>query len=168
MPSIPKLETLLAHFPGEGNEAAAVAVLIGGSVQKNFEDPKFTAYKDTCAIRVSHALNLGGDPIAKGGGGLPNPYMDNKKIRTDVGGNGKFYIYSVYDFNAYLSGRYGKPKKYKKTITQEQLAAENVKGIIVFAFWHTDIWDGTTCRNHNGGFGQSKVQEILLYPSSAS
>jgi hypothetical protein len=166
MPQIPSLSSLRANFPGDGNSAAAVAVLVGGSVQTHFENPNFKAYKDTCAIRVSRALNHGGDPIPQGGGGLSNPYMADKKIRTDKGGDGRFYIYSVYDLRAYLTGRYGQPKKYKKSITQTELAGENVKGVIVFAFWHADIWDGTTCLNHNGGFGQAKVQEILVYPSA--
>jgi hypothetical protein len=166
MPQIPTLESLLKDYPGKGNDGAAVAVLVGGSVQTHFEDANFPAYKDTCAIRVSRALNTGGDPIPKGGNGLPNPYMTPKKIRTDKGGDEKFYIYSVYDLRAYLDGRYGNAKKYKKTITQADLAKENVKGIIVFAYWHADIWDGTTCRYHNNGFGQSKVQEILVYPAS--
>lgn len=168
MPQIPSLANLLKDYPGADRDGAAVAVLIGGSVQKHFEDKNFKAYKDTCAIRVSRALNQGGDPIPQGGGKLSNPYMDHKKIRTDKGGDGRFYIYSVYDLRAYLTGRYGQPKRYKKTITQSELAAQNVKGIIVFAFWHADIWDGTSCAYHNGGFGQAKVQEILVYPSTGS
>ncbi len=167
MPQIPAITQLIDNFPDGKRDGAAVAVLIGGSVQEHFEDEKFKAYKDTCAIRVSRALNVGGDPIPKGGGKLANPYMADKKIRTDKGGDGKFYIYSVYDLRAYLSGRYGQPKKYKRSITQEELAKENVKGIIVFAFWHADIWNGTSCVYHNNGFGQPKVQEILVYPSSA-
>jgi hypothetical protein len=158
MPQVPPLAKLLANFPGRGNEPAAVAVLVGGSVQKNFEDKSFTDYKNTCAIRVSRALNYGGDPIPKGGGGL--------KVRTDVGGDGRFYIYSVYDLRTYLTGRYGHPKQFKSTITQDELANENVKGIILFAFPHSDIWDGSSCAYHNEEFGKAKVQEILVYPAS--
>lgn len=166
MPQIPTMANLLKTFPGSGNEAAAVAVLVGGQVKEHFEDEKFSAYKNTCAIRVSRALNYGGDPVPKGGGGLSNPYMDNKKIRTDKGGDGNYYIYSVYDLCAYLTGRYGHPKRFKNTLTQSELAAKNVKGIIVFAFVHADIWNGTTCAYHNEEFGQAKVQEILIYPAS--
>lgn len=165
MPQIPPLSYLLNNFPGPDRDGAAVAVLIGGSVQEHFEDENFPAYKNTCAIRVSRALNYGGDPIPKGVGGLSNPYMPGKKIRTDKGGDGYFYIYSVYDLRAYLTGRYGRSRRYKKSITQSELAGENVYGIIVFAFWHADIWDGTTCAYHNQGFGEAKVQEILVYPA---
>lgn len=166
MAKVPSLAKLLENYPDGKLDGAAVAVLIGGSVRKNFEDKSFTAYKDTCAIRVSRALNYGGQPIPRAGGGLPNPYMSPKKIRTDVGGDKKFYVYSVYDLRAYLTGKYGHPKKFGAATTQEELAKKGLQGIIVFAYYHADIWKGDTCAYHNGGFGEPKVQEILVYPSS--
>ncbi|MFO0956490.1 MAG: hypothetical protein U0800_03375 [Isosphaeraceae bacterium] len=97
MPKVPSLQKLLENYPDGKLDGAAVAVLVGGVVRKNFEDEKFTAYKNTCAIRVSRALNYGGKPIAWAGGGLANPYMDDKKIRTHAGDDKKAYIYGVYD-----------------------------------------------------------------------
>ena len=85
MPQIPSLTQLIANFPDGKSDGAAVAVLIGGSVQQHFEDENFKAYKDTCAIRVSRALNLGGDPIPRGGSGLTNPYMADKKYPDGQG-----------------------------------------------------------------------------------
>jgi hypothetical protein len=167
MPSIPSVKNLLRYFPNAEINGDAVAVLVGGAVQRNFEDKSFEGYKDTCAIRVSRALNFGGDPIPTRGGGVANPYIKAGKVRTDRGGDGYSYIFSVYDLRAYLSTRYGQPRRYKKTVTQHDLAAENTAGIIIFAFWHADIWDGSTCAYHNRGFGESKVQEIVVFPAPA-
>ena len=164
MPQVPAFAILKEKFPNQG-DVGAIADLVGGMVQKNLKDEKYTDYKNTCAIRVSHALNLGGDPIDKGGGKLTNKYAKDKKIRTDDGTKGH-YIYSVYDLEQYLTGRFGAPKPFDKSTTQAQLAKANIKGIILFAYWHADLWDGTTCLYHNAGFGQSKVQQILIYPSA--
>lgn len=167
MAKVPSLSKLLDNYPDGKLDGAAVAVLIGGSVRKHFEDPKFAAYKNTCAIRVSRALNYAGQPIPWAGGGLPNPYMADKKIRTDGGGDKRHYIYSVYDLRAYLTGKYGQPRKFSAAITQQELAKKGLQGIIVFAFYHADVWKGDTCAYHNGGFGEPKVQEVLVYPSMA-
>jgi hypothetical protein len=166
MPHIPSLAKLQGAYPGSDYSAESVAHLIGGTVESNFSDPKYTAYKNTCAIRVSRALNYGGDPIPYGGGGVPNPHMADKKVRTDKGGDGNWYIYSVYDMRAYLSGRYKHPKRFAGTATREQLA--DVKGIIAFGFWHVDIWDGTTCTYHNEGFGNAAVmkENIVVWGTS--
>jgi hypothetical protein len=163
MPAIPGIQDLLRNFPNAELSGEAVAVLIGGRVQRNLQASNFDAYKDTCAIRVSRALNYGGDPIPRGGAGVHNPYMPDKKVRTDRGGDGYSYIYSVYDLRAYLTARYGQPRKYRKSITQAELVAERTSGIIIFAFWHADLWNGKTCAYHNRGFGEPKVEEIVIF-----
>jgi hypothetical protein len=163
MAKLPALGDLIASYPAGTPES--VATLIGGTVKSNYFDPKYTAYKDTCAIRVSRALNYAGDPIPAAGGGLSNPYMDDKKIRTDKGADGKWYIYSTYDLRAYFLGRYGKPTKvFPGTATKADLA--KTTGLVAFGFWHFDIWDGTKCAGHDGGFGNAKVKEILVWETS--
>jgi hypothetical protein len=161
MAHIPSVANLFAHYPTGTPDA--VAKLIGGTVEKNFVNPKFTSYKNTCAIRVSRALNYAGDPIPAAGGGLSNPFMKDKKIRTDKGGDGKRYIYSTYDIRAYLIGRYGHPKRFPGTATKADLAG--VQGIVAFAFFHVDVWNGSKCAGHDGGFGDSHVVggEILVW-----
>jgi hypothetical protein len=167
MPHIPSLTKLLANYPGAVYTSGdSVAELIGGTVKANFTNPQYAAYKNTCAIRVSRALNYGGDPIPFAGAGLPNPHMADRKIRTDKGGDGQWYIYSVYDMRAYLSGRYGHPKRFAGTAKKSDLAG--IKGIIAFAAWHVDIWDGTTCGYHNDGFGNAAVgkQDIVVWKTT--
>ena len=88
--------------------------------------------------------------------------MADHKIRTDRGGDHKWYIYSTYDIRAYFIGKYGAPKRFKGTATKADLA--NVKGIVAFGFYHVDVWDGNKCAGHGGGFDNSQVQEILVWP----
>jgi hypothetical protein len=140
--------------------AENVANLVGGTVKGNFFDASYTAYKDTCAIRISRALNSAGAIIPYQGGGLNNPYMDKGKIRTDQGGDGKWYIYSTYDMRAYLDGRYNRHKSYPASTKGTDLSS--VKGIIGFGFYHLDLWDGTKCVHHDY-FGHPKATEIILW-----
>lgn len=165
MPQIPPLAELEKHYPGPGGGSAeSVVALVGGTVKKNFDES--AAYRDTCCVRVSRSLNYGGDPIPAAGGGIANPYMDHKRVRTYKGGDGKWYICSCYDIRAYLVGRYGHAKKANRfpgTASMEDLAG--VTGIIAFGFWHIDIWNGTSCVGHNRGFSNAKVREILVWTS---
>lgn len=164
MPSIPYVELLLMEYPH--GQAADVGVVVGGTVQKNLENPKYTAYKDTCAIRVSRTLNYGGDPIPWAGGGLDNPFRPGTKVRTDKGGDGKFYIYSTLDMRAYLNTRYGKPKKFPPTATAADL--KGLKGIIAFGFLHIDIWDGDKAARASY-FGDPRISKdnILLWETAS-
>lgn len=156
MPKIPSLKLLKEKYPlGTGQD---VATLVGGTVESNYNDPKYTAYKDTCAIRVSRALNYAGDPIPPTGN-LDNPYTKGK-VRNDKGGDKKRYIYSTYDIRVYLNTRYGHAKKFKSSAKPEDLSG--VKGIIAFGFLHIDLWDGTSCHNHCY-FGDSRIANDSIY-----
>jgi len=155
---LPSLASLVAVYPN--GTADAVANLVGGTVKGNFFDAAYTAYKDTCAIRISRALNSAGAPIPYAGGGLINPYMDKKKIRTDQGGDSKWYIYSTYDMRAYLDGKYGRHKTFPASTGPTDLSA--LKGIIGFGFYHLDLWDGSKCVHH-AYFGHPKANEIILW-----
>lgn len=135
-----------------------VAVLVGGTVEKNLLDAKFTSYKDTCAIRVSRALNYGGDPIPPVGN-IDNPYVKGK-LRTDKGADNRRYFFSTYDMRVYLDTHYGHGKKFKASATAADLAG--VKGIIAFGFLHLDVWDGTGCSRHCY-FGDSRILNDNIY-----
>ncbi len=159
MPKIPPIELLTIGY-AYGN-VEDVAVTVGGTVKSNLLNEKYKAYKETCAIRVSHALNQAGDVIPWAGGNIDNPYRPGTKVRTDKGGNGKFYIYSTLDMRAYLNTRFGYPKKFPPgEQTREKI--KDIKGIIAFGFVHIDIWNGKGCANHCY-FDHSKTDEILLW-----
>ena len=163
MPHIPSVFNLIAQYPV--GHPDAVVNLIGGTVQAHYADPKFKDYKNTCAIRVSYALNYAGDPVPAAGGGVSNPYMTGHRIRTDKGGDARWYIYSTYDIRAYLTGRYMQPRRFPGTATKDDLA--QIKGIVAFGFYHVDVWDGSFCAGHDQGFGNAAVvhQEILVWPA---
>jgi hypothetical protein len=156
MPPIPTLANLQAQYPL--GSAAEIAKLIGGQVEKNFNDPNYKAYKDTCAIRISRALNYGGDPIPYVGN-INNPYVGGT-IRSDKGGDDKRYIYSTYDMRVYLNMRYGHGKKFPSSSASEDLSG--AKGIIAFGFLHLDLWDGTNCYNHCY-FGSPSIANDSIY-----
>ena len=158
MPKIPAIEVLFTKYAY--GTAEEVAEVVGGDVKTNLRNPNYTAYKDTCAIRVSHALNQGGDPIPNTGGGVNNPYVGGK-VRTDKGRDGKFYIYSTLDMRAYLDTRYGRAKRFK-TSDDPQAKLEGKQGIIAFGFVHIDLWYGTKCAKQCY-FDHKNVSEILFW-----
>jgi len=156
MPKIPSVTKLQTNYPS--GTVDQIAKLVGGEVEKNLLNAKFTSYKDTCAIRVSRALNYGGDPIPYIGS-IDNPYVKGK-LRANKGSDDKRYIYSTYDMRVYLNVRYGYGKKFKSTVTATDLAG--VKGIIAFGFLHLDIWDGTGCSGHCY-FSDSRIANDNIY-----
>jgi Type VI secretion system (T6SS), amidase effector protein 4 len=139
MAKIPGLIMLQIHYPNK--EAKDVAALVGGKVQENYENKDLLSYKDTCAIRISRALNYAGDPIPNVSN-IHNPYVGGH-VRTNRGADNMRYIYSTYDMRAYLNVRYGQGKKFSPSSTQADLSG--VKGIIAFGFYHIDLWDGADC-----------------------
>jgi len=60
-------------------------------------DPKFN---NSCAIRLSYALNQSGNSIEHDGN------------KTVSGADGSWYYYRVNDLGNYLKQTYGEPKKY--------------------------------------------------------
>lgn len=146
----------LHHFTGP---FSMVPDLIGGMVKHNLEDPKQPEYKDSCAIRISHALNLSNQPIRK------MAVIRVSSGRNKKGMKGKiWYIYSVIDMKRYLELTYGTPdvefRGKKGRLTKEKLKGQP-KGIILFTGHHVDLWDGTTCNFHNDSFVDAA--EILIW-----
>jgi hypothetical protein len=158
MPKIPAIEVLFSKYAY--GTPAEVAAIVGGQVRANLLNPKYVEYKDTCAIRVSHALNQGGDPIPWAGGGVNNPYVGGK-VRTDKGGDGKFYIYSTLDMRAYLDTRYGKAERFKMSDKPAEKLQGRI-GIIAFGWVHIDLWFGTKCAKQCY-FDHKNVTEVLFW-----
>jgi hypothetical protein len=158
---LPPLTTLWGTY-AKGDKAA-VAKLIGGDVATQITK----AHWDTCCIRVSRSLNYSGAPIPPGGGGYFNPSQGDNKIRTIPGGDGMRYIYSTGDLQAYLTGKYGPPLKFKGTATKEDCAG--VQGIIFFHFTHVDLWNGQQCVGYlpEGFFREVSVipGQVLVWPA---
>lgn len=142
MPALPSIDNLFLHYPFPQGDITQVANLIGGTVGANLLNPNYPAYKETCAIRISRALNYAGDPIPPIGQ-IDNPLRKGEKLRADKGADGKRYIFSTYDIRAYLNMRYGFAKKFPPNTTSDELSA--LKGIIAFGYVHIDLWNGSGC-----------------------
>jgi hypothetical protein len=113
--------------------------LIGGKVALNGNDLKDLDYKNTCAVRVSYALNRSG---------LTIPYMEGL---VSSGADKMWYIYSVKALHAFLS-----QKKYLGSpipvipLPSWRLSLQHQHGIIEFdvpvgfndATGHMTLFDG--------------------------
>jgi hypothetical protein len=115
-------------------DSAEVKKMIGGDV-----DAKYIT--NTCAIRLSHALNYHGFPV-------PGGFADLLTVR---GADKKRYALRVKQMRPWLNYRIGKPdfdlKKKAGTAFDKALIAKR-NGIIGFdiafgdATGHLDLWDG--------------------------
>ena len=117
---------------------------IGGTLQQNIETPGFSPLGNTCAVRMSRALNYGAMPI--------NAKITRRlKIPTMTGGDGKLYIYRVAALKLYLQEALGAtPIKVFKDF---DTAFHGTRGIVAFdiAGWqsssgHIALWDGKQFR----------------------
>ncbi|WP_246058999.1 type VI secretion system amidase effector protein Tae4 [Campylobacter troglodytis] len=122
--------------------------LVGGEPYDKFD--KFpTIYEDTCALRMSYALNYGGMPLIK-----PTP-----NTKTYIVKDNKIYVLGSQDIRdfLYVKWKYEKPYNPKSM----SLKAENIafydelmqfdkNGIVVMrimgwganAYGHTTLWNG--------------------------
>jgi hypothetical protein len=138
---LPSFQALWDAYPK--GESGAVKELIGGNVNLGW-------VTNTCAIRVSRALNYGGDPIRDTGAG----------VNTIRGGDGKRYIYRVAELRSYLTHKYGPPEIIRSP-------GAGKRGIIIFevSIWsdatgHADLWDGNTC---GGSCYWPQANEVVLW-----
>ena len=135
MAKFPPFQDLWAAFPK--GEAVEVKAQIGGRVDADW-------ITNTCAIRVSRALNNAGATIS---------YAKGKTIS---GADGKWHYFRVADLGAYLLANFGKPdlvidrKAGAPALAPKDLLG--VKGIVKFdvriwrdATGHFTLWDGATC-----------------------
>ena len=154
--ALPPLDTMWPLYPI--GEPADVAVLVGGTIGDNIT----TNHWETCCIRLSRSLNYAGSPV-HGFAGLANPYMSgtNPKVRAKQGADKRWYIYSCYDLRVYLKHRFGRARQFGAFDASK---LSDVKGVIMFAFRHVDLWNGSEVR-YNTDFtdGTKTVSEILVW-----
>ena len=134
---LPPFEALRASYPNDPTPLD-IANRIAGRVGENLKSPAMPEYKNTCAIRVSRALNYAGH--------LVRSHVANARVNS--GGDGRWYVYGVRDLNRYLTAVYGPPDVEKKGETQGSVTAQDLlgeQGIIEFDSYHMDLFDGTTC-----------------------
>lgn len=101
---------------------------LGGKIQRAFEREK-TKYVNTCAVRVSYALNYGGMPLKESL--ISNVKSDRHKVmlqnmknaietynRLDKSNN--YYITSSIDMETFLWIKFGSPEIIQKTMITKQ------------------------------------------------
>lgn len=153
---LPTLDSMWPQYPI--GTPADVAVLVGGTLGSNITKHHW----ETCCIRLSRSLNYSGRPV-QDFAAMANPYMDgpNPKVRASKGADNRWYIYSCYDLRVYLEKRFGHAKKFGSF---EKSDLSDVRGVIMFAFRHVDLWNGKAVR-YNTDFtdGTKTVKEILVW-----
>jgi len=116
-------------------DSKEVKALIGGNVDADW-------ITNTCAIRLSRALNYHGIPVPGNFAGMS----------TVKGGDKKRYAFRVREMNKWMTFALGNPdfdQKKKKGDAFSKSALATMKGIIGFdiaftdATGHLDLWDGS-------------------------
>lgn len=142
----PKFDDLWKAYPfsdrPNGGSVEDVKNLVGGRVDAAW-------IKNTCAIRVSRALNYSGHPV-------PADFKGKQGKNFAVTGvDGKWYAFRVRDMHAYLKHMLGKPDVVEASrLNDSKVRGKflNKKGMMVFkvtawddATGHITLWNGTKC-----------------------
>jgi hypothetical protein len=148
---LPPFESLWNNYPPE-SDVPTVKRAIGGHVDAAW-------IENTCAVRLSRALNYSNRPI-------PNNRAD---LHVVTGGDQKYYAFRVKEMRRYLESSYGKAT-YVASGAGAHMHMRNKRGIIMFdvrgwsnATGHFDIWNGSEARHH-AYFSESR--EVLLWSCS--
>lgn len=131
---IPEFSLLSRNYPDYWNFPLpdSVRAYIGGEAN----DHDIT---NTCAIRMSHALNGSGSPV-------PHYW---EKITNRRGKNGSYYIIRVANLRSWLEHRFGKPDldfRKKPGDLFDRSIIQGYQGVIAFeigfkdATGHFDLW----------------------------
>lgn len=120
-------------YPTAITAPSSIWKFIGGKVQLNGEAGTFT---NSCAIRMSHALNASGVEISSSSGAVSSGKNPPKW----------WYLYRVENMKSFLQTRFGAPTVFTSAEFKENCR----KGIVVFeiqfanATGHVTLWDGST------------------------
>ena len=127
---------------------------IGGTLAKNIDVPGFGVNGNTCAARMSRALNYGNMPVSA-------ELTKSLKISTMVGDDGKHYIFRVRDMKKYLASALDiTPIKVTKDFDK---AFAGQQGILSFdvkgwsdASGHVALWNGHEFRETHDDYRRLK------------
>ena len=131
---LPNFDNMAANYPI--GSAAEVKTAVGGNVDAAW-------ITNTCVVRVSQALNYGGDPIVAATGLLTVSGVDKKR-----------YALRVKEFRKYMVSRYGKPSVVAVKGSSgliDRSSFNGKRGIICFevkgwtdATGHFSLWNGSS------------------------
>ncbi|ADW68336.1 hypothetical protein AciX9_1274 [Granulicella tundricola MP5ACTX9] len=151
--TLPSFSQMLSNYPHEGGPEVP-KTLIGGDVNAAW-------ITDTCAIRMSRALNYSGFPI---------PAQGHSKMYVVKGGDGMWYAIRVAELKAWLQAKLGPPSvapvrgqkismdayKGRKGILALKIHYAPRPGENTAAAGHIDLWDGTQFAGEYSQQGQEQ------------
>lgn len=127
--------------------------LIGGKVAQNGNSG---AFRNSCSVRMSYALNQSGSKIS---------FI---KGATVSGANGDWYFFRVADLQAYLNSLLGMPQQY--TPQNWQSGIGNQTGILEFlnhwndATGHFDLYNGSATNDGENYSTLPNSRGVQFYP----
>lgn len=127
---------------------------IGGSLITNIDVPGFGEKGNTCAVRMSRALNYGNLSVSA-------KLTNSLGIPTMTGADGKLYIFRVRQLKTYLHSALGVAPSKVSTDFDQAFAGK--QGIVAFdvvgwndASGHVALWDGATFREQHDDYRNLK------------
>lgn len=130
-------DTIKNQYDGNGEQIVRQA---GGKLWQNFSNyyepingTPDEKWKNTCAVRLSNAMN-------KGGNAIPSPSQLPSNIRVLTSDNSGNFIFGASNFANYMRLTNGDPEEVANDLSNIQ----GRKGVIYFDNYHIDLWDGTT------------------------
>lgn len=144
--ALPDFEMMWKAFPDHDlyPTLRSLHTFIGGNLKDNIDTPGFGENGNTCAVRMSRALNYGKLPISA-------KRVSTLKIQTMTGADKKLYIFRVRDMKKYLANVL--PITPKKVTADFGTAFAKERGIISFdidgwsdASGHLALWNGESFR----------------------
>ena len=130
MATLPSFAVLRQHYPDQDPDT--VKRTIGGKVDADW-------ITNTCAVRMSRALNYSGIAVPSGAQGL----------HVISGADAKWYSYRMHELEQWIGATFGAPDLTKSSQPQRADFA-GIKGIVAFdihfgdASGHIDLWDGAS------------------------
>jgi hypothetical protein len=174
--SKPNFDMVWAAFPDHDKYPTLKDLFgwIGGELKNNIDAPGFGPNGNTCAVRLSRALNYGNFP-------LHSKSAKQLKLHPLIGEDKKAYLFRVSELRTYLLNSLGVKTK---TVKKDFLNAFNgERGLIAFrisgwqtATGHMALWDGTSFKepSHDDYRGQQDdpstevnegtIAEMMLWP----
>lgn len=140
----PDFDLMWSNFPDHVKYPSLDVLFnhIGGQLSRNVGLPGFSRNGNTCAVRMSRALNYGTMPLSR-------KVIAALGLHTLTGDDGKLYLFRVRELNTYLSNAIGITPQ---TITKGfSTSFSGTRGIVAFtvegwsdATGHIALWDGTS------------------------
>lgn len=151
----PSFKRMWEQFPDHDKYPTLTSLhtFIGGQLARNIEEPGFGPNGNTCAVRMSRALNYGGLPIS-------GKLLSHLKLSSMAGADHKHYLFRVREMKVFIANALGVTPVHATKDFQHAFAGK--RGIVAFAVsgWsdasgHVALWDGSHFREEHDNYAAS-------------